>query len=101
MTGKMFRVIIDKEHKSGPEIQGRFDLWVVKANKNETLVQVSSKPQESSTFSQVSNSTKPQSLLKIGKCYKFETLNTHNNYLLFSRKDSGMYANLNFCMISI
>ena len=30
MNGKIFRVIIDKDHKSGPEIQGRFELWAVK-----------------------------------------------------------------------
>jgi len=30
MNGKFFRVIINKEHKTGPEIQGRFELWAVK-----------------------------------------------------------------------
>jgi hypothetical protein len=30
MNGKLFRVIIDKNHKSGNNIQGRFDLWAVK-----------------------------------------------------------------------
>ena len=30
MNGKFFRVIIDKEHKTGPNIQGRFELWAVK-----------------------------------------------------------------------
>ena len=27
MNGKFFRILTDKEHKTGPEIQGRFDLW--------------------------------------------------------------------------
>lgn len=33
MIGKSFRVIIDKDHKEGPEIQGRFDLWAVETDK--------------------------------------------------------------------
>jgi len=27
IEGQYFRVIIDKAHKTGPNIQGRFDLW--------------------------------------------------------------------------
>jgi hypothetical protein len=30
MNGKFFRVLIDKDHKTANEIQGRFDLWAVK-----------------------------------------------------------------------
>jgi hypothetical protein len=30
MSGNAFRVVIDAAHKTGNQIQGRFDLWVVK-----------------------------------------------------------------------
>jgi hypothetical protein len=30
VNGNAFRVVIDKAHTSGANIQGRFDLWVVK-----------------------------------------------------------------------
>lgn len=30
MSGNAFRVVIDAAHKTGSQIQGRFDLWVVK-----------------------------------------------------------------------
>jgi hypothetical protein len=30
MNGNFFRVVIDKKHKQGSNIQGRFDLWAVK-----------------------------------------------------------------------
>ena len=42
MNGKYFRVIIDKDHKSGDHIQGRFDLWAVK---NPDYVAPKRKPQ--------------------------------------------------------
>ena len=29
MNGRFFRVLTDKDHKTGPEIQGRFDLWAI------------------------------------------------------------------------
>jgi hypothetical protein len=30
MHGNAFRVLLDGDHKSGPGIQGRFDLWAIK-----------------------------------------------------------------------
>jgi hypothetical protein len=42
MIGKFFRVVTDKDHKGGPEIQGRFDLWAVETDKTESVVQVQS-----------------------------------------------------------
>jgi hypothetical protein len=42
MIGKFFRVVTDKDHKGGPEIQGRFDLWAVETDEGESVVQVQS-----------------------------------------------------------
>jgi hypothetical protein len=43
IIGKFFRVVIDKDHKGGPEIQGRFDLWAVETDEeSESVVQVQS-----------------------------------------------------------
>ena len=75
--------MIDADHKTGPMIAGRFDLWAVKVSDDD------------STTAVVQVSDPAQKPIQIGQCYKFEALNVTNNFMLFSRKDSGMYSQQN------
>jgi len=59
MHGNAFRVVIDAAHKSGSQIQGRFDLWVVKDEDFKPLKELEVEPQRAmmdlgATFSQSS-----------------------------------------------
>lgn len=59
MHGNAFRVLIDKDHKSGSAIQGRFDLWALKTPDfvPEVIIPVK------------------KVCLEIGKCYQFSSTN--------------------------
>lgn len=35
MTGNLFRVVMDKDHRTGEHYQGRFDLWAMKNDQND------------------------------------------------------------------
>ena len=45
MSGNAFRVVIDAAHKTGSQIQGRFDLWVVKNDEYKVKTDLEVEPQ--------------------------------------------------------
>ena len=42
IVGNMFRIIMTKDHKTGANYQGRFELWAVKADEKQSIAQVQS-----------------------------------------------------------
>lgn len=79
MIGKFFRVVIDKDHKSGPNIQGRFDLWAVETDKEP-----------------IEEESEQVGGLSIGKCYQFSSKNFpgnafrhRNGEVWLDKKDNG------------